>query len=286
MTDKALARAIEILKVASDFIREHASSAIVYYDGADCDGYCLADDCMSAVEGLEAPPAPAGYNELLEAARDVISCASDTYKKRNGRIASLEDDSGEKCWIVTGDAFEELRTALESAPPAPQPRVKPLVWDDPKPANNWLHIARSIFGEYYVSIDGGRHYAMLEANEKPHEFHLNQEPVGDVWAAKAIAEADYKHRILSALEGAPTPTPAGKLDLNITKEWFEKRAALEGDHEISAGKRKTMTLNLTPDEIAKLEALLPPPRIPAGWKLVPVEPTEEMKEAVTETENE
>lgn len=52
MTDKAVKRAIEILKVASDFIRENASSAIVHYDDADCDGYCLADDCMSAVEGL------------------------------------------------------------------------------------------------------------------------------------------------------------------------------------------------------------------------------------------
>lgn len=43
----------------------------------------------------------------------------------------------------------------------------------------------------------------------------------------------------------------------ITKEWFEKRAAQEGDLEIGAG-RRTMTLNLTPEEIAVLERLVDP----------------------------
>lgn len=46
------------------------------------------------------------------------------------------------------------------------------------------------------------------------------------------------------------------LDLNVTREWFEKRAALEGDNEIGAG-RRTMTLNLTSEEIAELERMLP-----------------------------
>lgn len=46
------------------------------------------------------------------------------------------------------------------------------------------------------------------------------------------------------------------MDLGISKEWLEKRAAAEGDLEISAG-RRTMTVNLTPDEIAELEKLLP-----------------------------
>lgn len=43
----------------------------------------------------------------------------------------------------------------------------------------------------------------------------------------------------------------------VSKEWFEKRAPLEGDLEVSAGRRTTATLNLTPDEIAKIEHLLP-----------------------------
>lgn len=51
------------------------------------------------------------------------------------------------------------------------------------------------------------------------------------------------------------------MKLDITKEWFEKRAAAEGDHEIGAGgNRKTMTLNLTEEEIAELERLVNPNR--------------------------
>lgn len=49
---------------------------------------------------------------LRDAANEVIACASDTYKKRNGHVGSFEDDSGEKCWIVPFDAFEGLRSAL------------------------------------------------------------------------------------------------------------------------------------------------------------------------------
>lgn len=47
------------------------------------------------------------------------------------------------------------------------------------------------------------------------------------------------------------------MKLLIDKEWFEKQAAAEGDLEIGAGgNRKTMTLNLTDDEIAQLQKLI------------------------------
>ncbi|CDZ43058.1 Hypothetical protein NGAL_HAMBI1146_58310 [Neorhizobium galegae bv. officinalis] len=54
----------------------------------------------------------AALDRVIEAAREVIASASDTYKKRNGHLASFEDDSGEKCWIVPFDAFEGLRSAV------------------------------------------------------------------------------------------------------------------------------------------------------------------------------
>jgi hypothetical protein len=64
------------------------------------------------------PQAPAehvvGADRLIEAAKDVIVSASDTYKKRNGHLGSFEDDSGEKCWIVPFDAFEGLRSAVDA----------------------------------------------------------------------------------------------------------------------------------------------------------------------------
>lgn len=66
---------------------------------------------------IDALSAAASEREQLEAAaRDVISSASDTYKKRNGHVASLEGDDGEKCWIVPFDQFEQLRAALEIKP--------------------------------------------------------------------------------------------------------------------------------------------------------------------------
>lgn len=55
---------------------------------------------------------------LFDAAKDVLASASDTYKKRNGHLASFEDDSGEKCWIVPFDAFESLRCAVDALKPA------------------------------------------------------------------------------------------------------------------------------------------------------------------------
>ena len=63
---------------------------------------------------LQAEGVIADLTKLLQAAKEVIACASDTYKKRNGHLASFEDDSGEKCWIVPFDAFEGLRSAVDA----------------------------------------------------------------------------------------------------------------------------------------------------------------------------
>lgn len=64
---------------------------------------------------LKAEAVISDLTRLLQAAKEVIECASDTYKKRNGHRGSFEDDSGEKCWIVPFDAFEGLRSAVAAA---------------------------------------------------------------------------------------------------------------------------------------------------------------------------
>jgi len=47
------------------------------------------------------------------------------------------------------------------------------------------------------------------------------------------------------------------MKMPIDKDWFQNRAAAEGDHEIGAGgNRKTMTLNLTDEEIEQLQKLI------------------------------
>lgn len=50
------------------------------------------------------------------------------------------------------------------------------------------------------------------------------------------------------------------MKMTIDKEWFEKRAAAEGDLEIGAGKTKLAILNLSKEELAKLEQMVNPNR--------------------------
>jgi hypothetical protein len=77
--------------------------------------------------------------------------------------------------------------------------VRPLEWEWPCRANNNTHIARSIFGEYYVDVDGGRHQAWLLANDAPYERLLG-DSCGCLFIAQSAAQADYTARILAALD--------------------------------------------------------------------------------------
>ncbi len=70
----------------------------------------IAEDRLVEIAALRAE------NERLRgAANDVVQSASNHYKKRNGHLASFQDDSGEMCWIVPFDPFEGLRAALSEA---------------------------------------------------------------------------------------------------------------------------------------------------------------------------
>lgn len=96
------------------------------------------------------------------------------------------------------------RRADLAAVPA-QVRVKPLVWDEPRDANNWVNIARSVFGDYYISIDGGRCSAWLEAHVEPYENKIGDD-VGSVIEAMILAERDYEAKT-RALIIEPQPDP-------------------------------------------------------------------------------
>lgn len=60
---------------------------------------------------------------LVESAKNVIENMFWLYTAKNGKKASIEDSSGEKCWIVPDDAIEILKAALaaykESRPSIP-----------------------------------------------------------------------------------------------------------------------------------------------------------------------
>lgn len=50
---KDLDRAMEMLRIAAKYIRKYHDDGILVYDGADCDGACIADDCEIAAEAME-----------------------------------------------------------------------------------------------------------------------------------------------------------------------------------------------------------------------------------------
>lgn len=45
-------RAIYLMFIAADYIRDNAPSERVIFDDAECDGMCLADDLESAAKDL------------------------------------------------------------------------------------------------------------------------------------------------------------------------------------------------------------------------------------------
>lgn len=57
--EAALRRAVELMNAASNFIKENRyEEGTTFYDGAECDGYCMLDDlniaigdCVEALEG-------------------------------------------------------------------------------------------------------------------------------------------------------------------------------------------------------------------------------------------
>lgn len=53
--------------------------------------------------------------DLFSAAKDIISSRSSTFKARNGRQVSVQDDSGEMVWLVPFDALLALEAAIAKA---------------------------------------------------------------------------------------------------------------------------------------------------------------------------
>ncbi len=53
------------------------------------------------------------WRKLGLAAKALIASRSSTYKARNGREVGIEDESGEKMWIVPFNEMDELEAAIE-----------------------------------------------------------------------------------------------------------------------------------------------------------------------------
>ena len=169
---------------------------------------------------------------------EMLSAYSKAYSERiddvqRGRV------SGRPSAIVVA-----IRAGLEAAlAAAPQAPVK----DDVFHVLKTLHM----FGEEMLA-------AQPSTAENPNESAYQRgRHDGIIEYGTHIAKINAKLReALSALSApeAREAVQAEPMELEITKEWFEKQAAKEGDLEIGAGKR-TACLNLTAEEMAELERL-------------------------------
>jgi hypothetical protein len=75
-------------------------------------------------------------------------------------------------------------------------------------------------------------------------------------ASKVLAVLDDMEMSSALASSDPTPaTEAGGAAMPADAEWYHRKAALEGDHEIGVGKRLTSTINSTPEEIVEFERL-------------------------------
>jgi hypothetical protein len=52
-TTDDIKRAQEMLRIAAKYIRANDTYQTIRYDDADCDGYCVADDCEIAADCLD-----------------------------------------------------------------------------------------------------------------------------------------------------------------------------------------------------------------------------------------
>jgi hypothetical protein len=73
--------------------------------------------CMALEELLLSRSHREAETGVAVAARDLIASRFDTYRAGNNRQVGIQDDSGEKCWIVPFDAMHALEAALSSPQP-------------------------------------------------------------------------------------------------------------------------------------------------------------------------
>lgn len=78
-------RAAQMLRVAATRIRNGLAAAeTTHYDGADCDGYCIADDCESAADDL------ADRIAALEAENERLTLLMGHIAEENAKSHGLE----------------------------------------------------------------------------------------------------------------------------------------------------------------------------------------------------
>lgn len=85
-------RAAELLRVAARFIKENGREAdVVFYDETECDGQCLADDCLSEADRIDPPKEDLPFT--VEASTTTPCCGA-TYKDTDHILISACEKCG------------------------------------------------------------------------------------------------------------------------------------------------------------------------------------------------
>ena len=67
------------------------------------------DDALNELERVVAK-----WTRISLAAKGVVEAKTSTYRARTGRDVGIQDEHGEKCWIVPFDVMDLLAAALEA----------------------------------------------------------------------------------------------------------------------------------------------------------------------------
>jgi len=87
---QAVIRANEMLGIAAKYIRQHWADGLIEYDETECDGYCVADDCESAM--LTVPSAETFEQWATKEGLSLERVASDK------RYCSMETEWARRAW--------------------------------------------------------------------------------------------------------------------------------------------------------------------------------------------
>ncbi|MEZ2220715.1 hypothetical protein [Rhizobium sp. RCC_161_2] len=157
---------------------------------------------------------------IIEAAKDVVSSKVSNFKARNGKMVGIQDDAGEKMWIVPFDEMFELESALSA--PSDAERHERAVPD------GWQLVPKAMdvgmIGAWYRYKNG---------------WHSHDEP-----APRDTSDAGAWAALLAASPSPHGATVTSELDEMVSSAI---EAAIESSPEFSYGWRSMPDKELIPE---------------------------------------
>lgn len=123
------------------------------------------------------PPQSVGHHELVEVVGDL------------SRLKSMLGEFSAPSFVDFFPALDDAITALSSKPIQIAGNPCQLIWEEQSSSNNWCHVAKTPFGDYYVHVDGGTHQAWAEWLAGTEQFI--GEPSGSLYTEQMKCEEHF-----------------------------------------------------------------------------------------------